>query len=274
MIVGENRLKTKKPRILFYDIETTPLLAYIWRPGKQFVGHGQLAEDAEKGRWVTTRIICIAYAWNDGSKVKLLHWDYKKQNDTKLIKEFDKIVKSADIVIGKNNTSFDNKHVNTRRLLNGVAPYPEWVQQTDDLETQLRRNFNFASYSLDYVAKALLGEGKLKMEMSDWIDIMFKKSIKSFKKMCKYCMIDVDRTRRVWNKVESHISPKFNMAGWDSPVDGIGCKMCGSTNLRPNGTRYAANGNRYQQWGCRDCHRYAGKSVINIKTGKLGRTRN
>ncbi len=87
--------KTTKPKILFYDIETRPLLAYIWRLGKQRVGHYQLADQGN-----AYDIICISYAWDDGKPAKVLHWGYKEQNSSRMIRAFDKIIKKSDITIG------------------------------------------------------------------------------------------------------------------------------------------------------------------------------
>ena len=55
----------KKPKILYFDIETTPLKAYIWRPGDQFVGQNQLVEGSE-----LTDIICIGYCWDNNGRMR------------------------------------------------------------------------------------------------------------------------------------------------------------------------------------------------------------
>lgn len=132
---------TRKPRILFYDIETTPLLVYVWRLGEQVVRHHQLAK-----RGYRYGIICISYAWNDNKPPKVIHWDYDKQDSGRVIREFDKIIKQADISIGKNSDRFDVKHINTQRLLHNLPPLPEWMDYTDDLEKQIRKHFIFPSF--------------------------------------------------------------------------------------------------------------------------------
>src|ERR1700733_13294123 len=142
-----NKIESKKPVELFYDIETSLVSAYIWRCGEQVIRHNQLIK--KNGRPPVTDIICITYCFNDGNPAKVLHWGYEEQNSSKIVAEFDKIISQADIVIGKNNGSFDNKHLNTHRLLNPESMgLPNWTQKSDDLEKQIRKNFNLQSYSL------------------------------------------------------------------------------------------------------------------------------
>ena len=63
-------IASKEPKILTYDIESTPLLAWIWRLGKQVVRHDQLHDD-----WAQYNIICIGYKWMHEREVHVLQWD-------------------------------------------------------------------------------------------------------------------------------------------------------------------------------------------------------
>ncbi len=256
-----------KPKILFYDIETTPLLAYIWRPGEQVVRHGQLV----KGRNVT-RIICVTYCWNDGKPAKAIGWGYREQDDGKVVALFDTLIKQADVVIGKNSDRFDNKHINTIRFLEGGHAMPDWLKRTDDLEKQIRKYFNFPSNSLDYISDLLGLGGKIKMEFDDWINIVEKvkgKGLQAYKKMLNYGIKDIEDTRALWNKMEAHIEPKYNAATVKYLLQ---CRVCGSGNIVKNGSR-AKGTKKYQRFECKDHHGYAGQSLITIKkdgTTKLG----
>ena len=59
--------KINKPKVLVYDIETSPVLAWVWRCGDQVVRHGQLHSDLDE-----TKIICITYRWMHERKAKAL----------------------------------------------------------------------------------------------------------------------------------------------------------------------------------------------------------
>lgn len=284
----------KKPRKLIYDIETCPLWFRSFSTGKQVLRHGALVPIGQE-----YSIICLAYAIDDGP-VKVLEWDMNTGNCEKLIQEFDEIVKSCDIVIGKNSDRFDNKHVNTQRWRNGLPAMPDWLAKSDDLEKQIRKYFYLPSYSLDHISHILGLGGKNKMSWEDWEDIdnfrvfnlikskdsthnnkicnlMFGKSAKevkqlgkiAFEKMKTYNIKDVEDTRDVLNSVIAHIEPKFNMNTYakDQGLDYIVCKSCGSNNIHKNGKRYAGQ-TVYQSFYCNNHGGYAGKA--SIKTNKNG----
>ncbi len=258
----------KKPKILFYDIETKPLQAWIWSPGKQYVGHKQLV--SQHSRY---GIICITYCWNDGKPAKAIVWDYETQDTGPVVAEFDEIIKQADWTIGKNSDRFDTKMINAARMFAGLPGMPEWTKYKDDLEVQMRRYFRLPSQSLDYISDQLGYGGKIKMEMQDWIDIVEKNENgqKKLNKMVKYGKKDVEDTRALWNQLSEHFDPKFNMAAF---VNDDVCKHadCGSNNIRKNGVRVSAK-TRYQTYLCLDCGRYAGRkpiSSVQNKEGKIG----
>lgn len=250
-----------KPKILFFDIETSPLLVYVWRLGEQVVGHYQLAKERDG-----YGIICISYAWNDNKSAKTIDWGYDVQDTGKVIREFDKIIKQADIAIGKNSDRFDLRHINTQRMLNNLPPMPEWVGQTDDVEKQLRKYFILPSYSLDYISREIGLGGKVKMQFSDWVDIVEKKNRASFEKMKTYNRKDVLDTRAVWNKIAPHVKPKFNQSAF---YGDFRCANCGSQDLKKDGIRHSGK-TSYQMYFCRNHNGYAGRVPLS-ESGKLGK---
>lgn len=257
----------KKPRILFYDIETSPLKAYVWGLGKQVVRHGQLMDGGSR-----YGIICVTYCWNDGKPAKSIDWGYEEQDTDKVVREFDEILKQADHVIGKNNKRFDDKMINAARMFAGLPGMPEWVRYVDDLESQMRKYFRLPSYSLDYISEQLGYGGKISMEFSDWVNIVekTKDGLRAFNKMIKYGKKDVEDTRGLWNKLKDHFEPKFNHATFSRVSDEIRCKQCGSENVVKNGTRVAGK-TRHQRYHCNDCGRFAGLAAISPIKASVGR---
>lgn len=257
-----------KPKILFYDIETAPLKAWVWGCGKQFVSYKQLDKNhAQYG------IICIAYCWNDGKPAKVIDWGYEQQDTKSLIAKFDEIIKQADHTIGKNSNKFDSKMINAARMLNGLPGLPEWMMYRDDLEMQMRKYFRMPSQSLDYLSQQLGLGGKNDMVFQDWIDIVEKNSNgrKALKKMKDYNKKDTEDTRDLWNMLSEHFDTKFNMATFS---DTKCCKHadCGSTNLRVYDKRLSGK-TVYNLYRCRDCNRYAGRAPLSKvlqKEGKIG----
>lgn len=255
-----------KPKILYFDIETAPLQAWIWQPGKQYVGHKQLIEGYDE-----PRIICLAYCWGDGP-VKSLDWGYEEQDSRQLVQEFDEIVRQADHIIGKNSDRFDVKMVNAVRMLNGLPGLPEWMKKTDDLEKQMRKYFRLPSQSLDYISKHLGFGGKDKMEMQDWIDISVKNKDgkDKLRKMIKYCKKDVSDTRELWYRLSEHFDPKFNMS---THTGNKVCKWadCGSENIYISSTPVYKS-SKYNVYRCNECKRYAG-CTTQTSVGGEGRLR-
>ncbi len=276
---------------MVYDIETLPISANIWSLGEQVVRHNQLIHDDKQ-----VEIICICYCINDGP-VKIIKRDLDDIfTHNGMIKEFDEIVKSCDVVIGKNSDRFDNKHINTMRLLSGVKAMPDWLLYTNDLEKQIRRHFKFTSNSLDFVSESLGLGGKNKMEWNDWIAIKnYFQNIKIKKYMCdtgedisqavfnsvclclfgkkekdivslgtgalnkmyKYGKKDVDDTRTIWQYCEGHFLPTKTIFRTMAHEERQ-CLTCGSTNIEKD--KFRANG--IITWYCNDHQGYAGRSRI------------
>lgn len=249
----------KKPNILFYDIETAPVKAYVWGCGEQVVRHCQLVKGASQ-----TRIISLAYAFNN-EKVKTLHWDYEKQDDKPIVKEFTRLTKLADIIIGKNNNRFDNKHIHTRLMFHGLSSSHDLFFKSEDLERQMRRYFNLQSNSLDYISNELGLGGKVNMQFSDWIDIVEKRTIKSFHKMIKYGAKDVDDTRKIWNYCLKYFVPTHNLSAL---LGEFCCRVCGSHKIIKDGS-FLKGSTVYQKYFCNSHDGYAGahpRSQLNPKT--------
>lgn len=254
-------MSNKKPKILWYDLETSPLQAWVWGCGKQYVGHKQLVKQMSR-----YGIICVTYCWNDGKSAKSIDWGYEEQNTAKLVAEFDQIIKQADVVIGKNSDRFDNKMLNAQRMLHGLPGMPAWTKYTDDLEKQMRKHFRLPSHALDYISAQLGYGGKIKMEFQDWIDIVEKNpnGKKAFDKMIKYGKKDVADTRALWLQLEEHFEPKFNVGLWKHKGNYIACKRCGSTAVKRNGYDIPKSTGlaRYCEFTCLSCGKYAGRIAL------------
>lgn len=252
----------KEPCVLFYDIETSLTLAYLWGPGQQYVGHKQLKKGNSRNE-----IICIGYAFNNGKPAKCIDWGWEEQSTRDVVEAFDKIIADNDIdlIVGKNSARFDNKMVSAARMLNGLPGNPVWAASHDDLEQQMRKYFRLPSQSLEYIASELGLGSKNKMEFNDWVGITEKTDPSLLKKMVKYCKRDVELTRELWYKLSEHFDSKFNMARFND--EQVACKHCGSLDLKKNGYSMA-QGAKYCNYMCNTCYRYAGKQVVSVRTGE------
>lgn len=256
-------LKDNQPKVLIYDIEVTPVLAWIWRCGEQYVGHHQLHEELNM-----TKVICITYRWLHEKKSKALVFDIGTLDDHDIIQTFDSIIQKADVIIGKNSDRFDNKHLNFRRMMHGLPAITDWIKRTDDLEKQMRRHFNMQSFSLDYFSKITGSDGKIKMNLQDWIDIVYRHDTKALNKMVKYGLKDVDDTAELVLKVWPYVTPKANMAAIKHTH---ACVNCGAKGILNAGPRVHGGSDVMTFW-CPSHGGYAGRATIK-KDGSFGKIR-
>lgn len=240
----------KKLRVLFFDVETSPVLAWIWRVGpNQHISH----ENIKRGQKFD--IITICYKWLGEKQVHSLDWGLREQNSEKMVEAFSRVVASADVVIGHNGDRFDIKQVNTQRLLHGRPPIA-WPTSEDTLK-QFRKHFYFASNKLDYLAKTLVGAGKDPMSLQDWVDVVENKSAKALKKMIKYCKKDVVRLEQIYQKAAPFMTPRANRA---VATDGV-CPSCGGKKTHKRGSVVLRSG-RYERLQCQACgHVFKGPRV-------------
>jgi len=258
-------------KLLIYDIETGLLKANLFRLGEQQIRHNQL-DAAHKAN----SIICIAAKWYGEKKVTVFEGG-------DCVEQFDKLARQADVCLGKNSDRFDVKYINTARMMQGLAPYPEWMDTNEDLEKQLRKHFAFPSQSLDYISTLMGFGGKEHMEFQDWVDIsnykvlqqlgkktstntafvLFRQTARqveqkgrqALKKMIHYNKKDVLDTESVLMQVLPYIRLKHNAS------NKTGCVTCGSTQLVP--TKMITKGQtRYQQFECLEHGGYGGKSTV------------
>jgi len=291
--------KLVAPKVLTYDTETPLLPFWAFRPGtKVHLSHKMMMNMQD-----IPDMLCITYQFLDEDKAHCLRWDPEKGEDSsKIIAEFDKIVKTADITLGQNSDSFDVKHINTQRMIHDLHPLPEWASVTDDLLKQVKANFNLPSNRLDYMSSLLGLKGKNPIELQDWVNIamyiracrfwlsvdkdnkstssfcmiMFGKKWsvvrrdgrQSFDDMCTYGLKDASDTVLVWKKFAPHFKkPKFNLVKWYGNQDGnfLICKHCGSKDLTKNGTDIRKTPIK-QKFYCNGCNRDAGRAKI-LKAG-------
>jgi uncharacterized protein YprB with RNaseH-like and TPR domain len=272
----------KSPKILFLDIETTPLLIANWDTGKQYVGHNQIIEDRSVLSW--------SAKWQ--SKRRVMYFDTRsrrdKRDDRLIIKEAHKALSDADVVVWQNGKRFDEKILNARFLHYGLGE-PSSYQSVDTLQI-MKQRFKLPSYSLGYVVEALdVGEkytsrpvGFNGLEL--WLKCLGlqgskKDQKKAFDVMEKYNSVDTIILERVWEKISpwargvNYVNPNLYITNFTKdgkPKDYI-CQ-CGSVEFRRNGYSETRSG-RYLKWVCKVCkanHREKGNGK-NLRPQKRGR---
>lgn len=238
-----------KPRILLYDIESTPNIGYTWGMWEQTV-----IEFVEE--W---KLLCFAYKWLDEKKVTCVsRRNFKDVTELSLVKALHDILSEADIVITHNGVSFDNKKANAKFVEYGLKPIKP-AQQIDTKQLA-KSNFAFNSNSLDNLGKLLkVGRKTKRMDFSVWLGCMKwianrKESAKDFRLMEKYNKNDVLLLERIYLKLRPWMTKHPNVAQISQTLNC--CPKCGSDKLQKKGMRYSAK-TVWRQYVCIDCGGYS-----------------
>jgi hypothetical protein len=135
------------PKILFLDIETAPLKAFIWSMWQQGVSLNQINSD-----WFILSY-CAKWAHSEEVFYNDLRGYVNKEDDLTLLAEIHKLLDEADFVVTQNGRKFDIKKINARLILNGLGK-PSTFRQIDTLEIA-KRQFGFTSRKLEYMTEKL-----------------------------------------------------------------------------------------------------------------------
>lgn len=227
----------KKPKVLLYDIETAPNLAYVW--GK----YDQNVIDFKK-EWT---LLSFAYKWLGSNKVHC-HTVKGAKSDRQVAKKLHKLFNEADVMVAHNGDEFDYKKVKARFIYHDLEP----VKLAANVDTRkvAKRYFNFNSNSLNDLGRYLKVGRKIKHEgFSLWLGCM-KDDAKSWETMVRYNKQDVLLLERIYKKFLPWMHTHPNMALLRGKLEG--CPKCGSKHVIKKGIR-ANNVTMQQQWQCKKC---------------------
>lgn len=236
-----------EPKILCWDIETSPMVTYNFELYDQNIRLDQIKED-----W---NILAWGAKWLGDPESKALYMDNRNsrnvRDDKKIVSGLIALLEQADICITHNGDKFDIKRVNTRALLNGLPPYKH--PKSTDTYKESKKVFSLTSNSLEYASTNVNTKyKKLKHEeypgLSLWKEVL-KGNKHAWDVMKKYCLHDVLATEEYFTKIQSWIKTQ-NMACFFDDAK-IRC-FCGSDNLEKRGFTYTDSG-KFQGYACKDC---------------------
>jgi DNA polymerase elongation subunit (family B) len=241
-------------KILILDIETAPILAYVWGIWNQNVATSQIASD-----W-----FCLTWAakWLFQDKVysaKLTKREVLEKDDSRIIRGIWEMVNEADIVIAHNAEKFDMPKLNSRFIANGLQPPLPYI--TIDTLKHIRRHFGFVSNKLDYVNQILnLPRKQENSGMALWIKC-YNGDTEALKEMETYNVQDVRILEETYLAIRPWIKPHPNIGLHILDGKTSHCPTCGSDNLQDQGKFYHTSVNRYELYRCGNCGASARKRV-------------
>lgn len=237
----------KGPKVLIYDIETAPILGYVWRLWDQNVGLNQINTD-----WY---ILSWSAKWLGAPEDEIMYMDQRNvkdmEDDSGILAVMWELLNQADVVITQNGKNFDQKKLNARFLLNGFQPPSSYKHI--DTKVIASKHFGFTSNKLAYMTDKLCVKYK-KMDHQKFAGFELWKeclagNVEAWDEMEIYNKHDVLALEELYNKlIPWDDSINFNL--YHDEEDHI-CK-CGSDDLIRNGFHYTSAG-KYQRYRCKDC---------------------
>jgi len=234
-------------RVLLFDIETAPNLAYVWGKYEQDV----LAYKKE------LYMLSFSYKWL-GTNTVYAHSlpEYKiykkdRENDVELIQDLWKLFDEADIIIAHNGDKFDIRMANSFFAFHGMKP-PAPYKTVDTLKVA-RAKFKFNSNKLNDLGEYLkLGSKVETGGFKLWTGCLANDK-ESWRLMVKYNKQDVVLLEKVYLTLRPWMTnhPNLNI-NYETNL----CPVCGSDKMQCRGFGYTLIG-KYQRYQCQKCGKWS-----------------
>jgi rubredoxin len=235
-----------EPKILLFDIETHPILAYTFQKWKTNINDDFIVQD-----W---GILCWSAKWLFKDEIlndKLTKKELINRDDERVSESLWKLIDEADVIIAHNLVKFDLKKANTKFVQYNLGR-PSPCQIIDTLQ-HVRRRFAITSNRLDYIAKNFFQiEGKMQTEKGLWRRCM-DNEFGALVYMQDYCDKDVLVLEEVYLKIRGWIHPHPNIALLSMDIND-GCPACGSEEKEFTKTNYNTYVNSYTAYRCKGCN--------------------
>lgn len=236
------------PKILVYDVETAPILGYVWGLWENNLGLNQIKSD-----WY---ILSWSAKWLGSPANEVMYMDSRNskciEDDTVILKGIWNLLDEADAVITQNGKNFDQKKLNARFILKGFQP-PSSYKHIDTCQIA-KKHFGFTSNKLEYMTDKLCKKyKKLKHEKFSGFEMWrecLAGNMEAWKEMEKYNKYDVLSLEELYAKLIpwSDDAVNFNLYSSD---DKIICR-CGAEDWKKQGYFYTSV-SKFQRYRCRAC---------------------
>jgi DNA polymerase elongation subunit (family B) len=237
------------PRVLVFDIETAPMLAYVWGLRDQ-----NIALNSLKQEWY---VLGWSAKWLGDPPSKVVYYDQRKakdkENDKAILLPLWKLLDEADIVITQNGKNFDSPKLNARFIIHGMPP-PSPYQHLDTYQI-VRKVAKFTSNKLEYLTNKLCTKYKKLRHtkypgFSLWTECLAG-NLKAWEEMKKYNIHDVLSTEELYLKIRAW-TPKSMPDPYHSSDPERQCGKCGEMALWFQG-RHRNKKGLFKKLHCRHC---------------------
>jgi uncharacterized protein YprB with RNaseH-like and TPR domain len=232
------------PKVLIFDLETTPLVTYTWGLFDQNIGLNQVLEK--------TTILSWAAKWLGSDKIMYADVRNEKnpRNDKSIVKKLRDLIDEADYLVAHNLNKFDKKVLNYRIVKNKIQK-PSSTKNLDTLVIA-KRHFKADSYKLEHLTNELCTSHKKSTHgkfpgFTMW-DQCLKGNKEAFKELEDYNIKDITSLEELF-KI---LLPWENARLFEAFQDAHAACTCGSTQFQKKGFVTTAKF-RYDRHVCKKC---------------------
>lgn len=253
----------RKPRILIFDLETSPELSYHF--GRYQVNINDVFNIQPSyllsfsAKWLgEPEIITVGLPYYDD-------YDPQKLSDKRLCQDLHNLLSEADIVVAHNLKRFDWKVAQTRFLLNDLSP----ISPTKLVDTLLiaRSQFRFPTNKLDTLARQLgVGEKLQHSGASLWLGCL-ENNEDDWKMMLDYNTVDVEVLESVYLKLRPYDKQHPNVAVYYED-NHRRCVCCGSKRLVLTDKKSFTGTSEFDVYQCGNCGKHNRSRKNNLSKDK------
>lgn len=223
-------------KIFFYDLETAPTMAYVWKMWKENIAPSQVIEDG--------RILTWAGKWYGDDEA--IYADDRRGYEP-MVAQLHACIEEADAVVTYNGNHFDKPVLQTAILKCGYPP-PAPAKMIDLYQT-VKREFRFTHNRLGAVCEALGLDTKIDTGgFSLWARVM-EGDDDAYAEMIEYNVQDVFILEQLYDRLLPWIKTHPNSGLWKQ---GLVCPNCGSDDLQRRGVARTQT-QTYQRYQCQSC---------------------
>lgn len=233
-----------KANVLILDIETSPIVAFVWGLKDQNIALNQIHKDSSVMSW--------AAKWL-GAKPVMYEDRRNDVNDKRILTKLWKLLDKADIVLTQNGQRFDIPKVNARFIAYGMPP-PSPFRHIDTYQI-VKRVAAFTSNKLEYLTKTLCAKHVKTSHtkfpgMTLW-DECLKGNKKSWDEMRHYNIKDVLSTEELYERIKAW-APETMAKAFEGSNPTLNCLTCGHDRLTKRGYMRTKK-SLVQRYQCQQC---------------------
>lgn len=206
-------------KILYFDVEWKPAMAYVWRMYDENISPDQLIDPGG--------LLCFSAIW-EGSKEVIFSSEWEDGHQ-KMVETLHALFEEADAVITYNGDKYDLPKAMGEFMLAGLKPPPP--PTSIDLLKAVKK-FGFVMNKLAFIGPFLKAGGKVPHEgFRLWLSVM-DGDTKAQARMKRYCIQDSKLLVSLYKKVKPYIKNHPHMG-----LSKHECGACGSNHAQSRGYR-------------------------------------